>query len=130
METKSTSGRSLSDVPHSALVLQSANQREIAAAIAKVGALFTHVEVVQDSPRTARILLQRPSPYSVSLSKALDPDEAAFELCGRGLAELSRYYPEKPESPLDVKGWEIRRALVSGTPAVVVLAAWIRKLAS
>ncbi len=130
MDVMTKLGRSQSDIPHSAFVVQSANQSELAAAIGTIGVLFTNIEVVNGECRSIRIFLQRPTVYSVALPHGKGPNELARDLCNFEFLREVRCYPERASSPYDVKGWEVRRMLVDSSPSVLLLACWVRKPAS
>jgi len=129
-EVKSKSGRALSEMPQSHSLVVSSKSEEINAALASVGKSFSHIEVIQASPCSGRLLLQQRTDRSVSLNRSMTPQDVGFELYG-GMFQLeARYNPPTQPDTLYEKGWEIRRVEIDGQPAALALAAWVRKVSA
>jgi hypothetical protein len=114
------------ELPQSEPVIASANYNFIASALLAIireGETFDFVEIVKGAPRSGRLLSSTPIDASVALPKKLSRFGVAHEL--EKLLGEARFDPPIPTSSSVLRGWEIRKIVINGTPAALIWAAWV-----
>lgn len=127
-----TCGRKEVDLPPSESITITADKTKIVEALSAIiphGDYYRHVEVMQNTARSGRIIFPRSTSVSVSLGTFLSPADVYIELIGKFSCE-ARYDPQENPSSLYEKGWEIRKIEIEGVIGALIWATWIRKLAS
>jgi hypothetical protein len=116
----------IEELPKSMTMGLSADRNIIADALRMIvsGKKFTHVAIVHGESRSGRVLLTKNSFDAVSLPRPFSPDEMADELFRLGREE-ARYDSSSKIGFTCKKGWEIKMAMIDGSPVAIALAAWV-----
>jgi hypothetical protein len=116
----------IQELPKGVMMGLSADRNIIADALQRVvsGKKFTHIAIIHGEPRSGRILLTKKGFEAAPLPRSFSPDEMADELVRLGREE-ARYDPSSKIGLTCRKGWEIKMAMIDGSPVAIVLAAWV-----